>query len=231
MLTICNKTTKKNTCSSEKVVCKVYFPQDTSSLRSLTSSWPGESSDSQEIRRFNMSKTDEFVHFFKLVTANVTESPLQIQMCYLDREARWSGVDNGEQWTAALKQARKVVNKQYRQLRFRVTLRDGEAVTLRPLGITSLPNAVTQQPIIQSTSCCIVPTTNTDTYQCFASNMMSVATDFEELQRQMQLMHRQKLASDVVQGLCKKKKSKKTSSNSAALLNECWNVTKTIEVL
>ncbi|KAL0490032.1 maltodextrin phosphorylase [Acrasis kona] len=235
MLTICNKNTKKSN-SSETVVCKVYFPQDVSSLRSLTSSWPGESSDSQEIRRFNLSKNDEFVHFYNLVISSVTESS-DIKMSYLDKESRWSSVDSSEEWRAAVSQARKVVNKQYRQLRFKVTTLDGSAVTLKPLSSTRTTRS--KQSFI-STSCCIVPTTTTDTYECFASNMMSVSQDFGEFQKQMKAMRKKSSAASQQQQEKKKRKCSSSSSSSSHMIHHAdmfsnWTnaccPTKTIEVL
>jgi len=198
-----------NCLNIETVICKVYFPQSFDETHAIT--WPTSScelkqSRNKEIRRFHINNKS-FNQFFELVTSSIVEPSADVELLVLDADSDWIPVDCDEQWAAALNGARTIPSKKHKQLRVKVTTRDGSSVTPKPAG-TKKPNHV-RTSSHRNTSCCIVPT-KTEAYPCLeSSNFLSIKQDFGDLQKQMEAMRLQQQGP--VEGQQEKKKKKKTS--------------------
>lgn len=205
---ICNDD-DDNCLNIETVICKVYFPQsspeETHAITWPTASCELKQSRNKEIRRFHINNKS-FNQFFELVTSSIVEPSADVELLVLDADSDWIPVDCDEQWAAALNGARMIPNKRHKQLRVKVTARDGSSVTPKPAG-TKKPSHV-RASSRRNTSCCIIPT-KTEAYPCFESNFLSIKQDFGDLQKQMEAMRLQQQGP--VEGQQEKKKKKKTS--------------------
>jgi hypothetical protein len=213
-----------NCLNVETVVCKVYFPQNNEETHAIT--WPTVScelkqSRNKEIRRFHINNNKSFDQFFELITSSIVEPSADVELLVLGADSDWIPVDCDEQWAAALNGARIIPNKKHRQLRVKVTARDGSSVTPKPAG-TKKPSHV-RTTSRRNTSCCIVPT-KTDAYPCFeSSNFLSIKQDFCDVQKQLEAMRLQHQTIEGQQGKKKKKtsdKKKKRSSKSSDIVTQ-----------
>lgn len=204
----------------ETVICKVYFPQyDMSASHAMT--WPTSSFElsqqqNVEIRRFNVSNKS-FAQFFDLITSSIVEPSAEIELKMLESGSDWIAVRDNEQWTKALSSARRVSSKKHKQLRVKVTTRDGSSVTPKPNCGSSRKSKSSRKNV----SCCIVPT-KTEAYPCQSSaDFLSIKQDFCDLQKQMEALRLQQQGQPKEMEKRKKKKvhsekKKRTSKNAPA---------------
>jgi len=203
----------------DTIICKVYFPQyDMSSSHAMT--WPTSSFElknqqNAEIRRFNVSNKS-FTQFFDLITSSIIEPSADIEFLILEPGYDWVAVRDNEQWTRALASARKVSSKKHKQLRVKVTTRDGSSVTPKPNCGSSRKSKSAKKNV----SCCIVPT-KTEAYPCQSSaDFLSIQQDFCDLQKQMEALRQQQGQPKDMDKRKKKKaqseKKKRTSKNAPA---------------
>jgi len=207
-----------NCLDLETVICKVYFPQMGEDGHALA--WPTNSCErrqqNKEIRRFHITQNKSFKQFFDLVTSNIAEPSSDITFMVLDADMDWIPVDSEEQWVTLLNNARTMTSsKKPRQLRVKVSGRDGSCVTTKAASGTKKRAAASSK---KNTSCCIIPT-KTEAYSCVdSSNFLSIKQDFSTLQKQMEAMRLEK------QEKKKKKKvnidKKKRSSKNADIVNQ-----------
>lgn len=184
----------------ETVICKVYFPQCEGTTYSQT--WPTsayelKSQNNKEIRRFTISSNKSFGQFFDLITSSIVEPSAEVELLYLDSNSDWVSVRDNQQWTKALTSARRVTDK--KQLRVKVTTRDGTSVTPKPTSLTPR-----QKSKKHHTSCCIVPT-KTEAYSAASADFLSIKQDFGDVQKQLQMLHMQH------QGQPEKRRKKKVN--------------------
>jgi hypothetical protein len=202
----------------ETVICKVYFPQfemaGSHALTWPTSSFELKQQQNVEIRRFNVSHKS-FAQFFDLITSSIIEPSTDIECFVLDYGSDWVAVRDNEQWTKALSNARRESSKKHKQLRVKVTTRDGSSVTPKP----NCGSSRKTKSVRKNVSCCIVPT-KTEAYPCESSaNFLSIKQDFCDLQKQMEAMRLQQQGQPKEMEKRKKKKvsseKKKRSSKNA----------------
>jgi len=185
--------------------------------------WPTSSCElkqtkNKEIRRIHLNGSNKsFNHFFELVTSSIVEPSADVELLVLDADSDWIPVYSDEQWAAVLKSARTIPNKRQKQLRVKVTARDGSSVTPKPAG------AKKRTSTRRNGSCCIIPT-KTEAYPCNdSSNFLSIKQDFCDLQKQLEAMRLQKQGSEEQQEKKKKKKTsdkKKRSSKNAEIVSQ-----------
>jgi hypothetical protein len=124
------------------------------------------------------------MQFFDLITSSIVEPSAEVELLYLDSNSDWVPVRDSNQWTRALTSARRVSDK--KQLRVKVTTRDGSSVTPKPTSLSP-----PRQKSKQHTSCCIVPT-KTEAYSSVSSsNFLSIKQDFGDVQKQLQVLQQQ----------------------------------------
>jgi len=213
-----------NCLSVETVICKVYFPHNEAS-ESHSMTWPSSSCElkqlrNKEIRRFHITNKS-FNQFFDLVTSSIMEPAADVELLILDADSDWIPVDCEEQWSAALSSARTIPNKKHRQLRVKVTTRNGSSVTPKPSCGSSRTKGSKQSRTSsrRNTSCCIVPT-KPEAYSCVSSStFLSIKQDFCDLQKQMEAMRLQQQGQPK-EGQPEKKKKKKASSDKKKRSNK-----------
>jgi len=202
----------------ETVICKVYFPhigEDGRPTTWSTSSPKCEQTRNKEIRRFNLTNKS-FNQFFELVTSSIVEPSTDVELLVLDADSDWIPVYSDEQWTAVLNSARTLPNKK-KQLRVRVTGRDGSSVTPKPAGTKKRTTSRRNM-----SSCCIVPT-KTEAYPCLeSSNFLSIKQDFCAVQKQLEAMRLQQEEKQQEKKKTKKKTSdkKKRSAKNAEIVSQ-----------
>jgi len=205
----------------ETVICKVYFPhigEDGRPTTWSTSSPKCEQTRNKEIRRFNLTNKS-FNQFFELVTSSIVEPSTDVELLVLDADSDWIPVYSDEQWTAVLNTARTLPNMK-KQLRVRVTGRDGSSVTPKPAGTKKRTTTSRRN----NSSCCIIPT-KTEAYPCFeSSNFLSIKQDFCAVQQQLEAMRLQQEEKQQEKKKAKKKatsdKKKRSSSKKSEIVSQ-----------
>jgi hypothetical protein len=194
----------------ETVICKVYFPQCEATTYSQT--WPTsacelKSQNNKEIRRFTISSNKSFGQFFDIITSSIVEPSAEVELLYLDSNSDWVPVRDNNHWTRALTSARRVSDQ--KQLRVKVTTRDGSSVTPKPTSL-SPPRQKSKK-----NTCCIVPT-KTEAYSAVSSsNFLSIKQDFGDVQKQLQVLQLQHQGQQPEKRRKKKVNSEKKSKRSA----------------
>jgi len=212
----CNDNDDDNCFTIETVICKVYFPQMDAGACRTTSSCELKQTRNKEIRRFHINNHNSFRHFFDLVTSSIVEPSADVELLVMDADSDWIPIDCDEQWAAVLNGARTIPTKKHKQLRFKVTARDGTCVTPKPCTSrqTKSKHGRTSSGR-RNASCCIVPT-KTEAYPCLSSDFLSIKQDFGDLQKQMEAMRLQQQGPTEGQEKKKKKSDKKKRSSKNA---------------
>jgi len=124
----------------ETVVCKIYFPPSKGEDGNRALMWPTSScqnqQNNQEIRRIHIENNKSFDQFFEMVASAIVEPSTDIELLVQDADSDWIPVYSDEQWNAVLNNVQSLANKKQRQLRVKVTGRNGSSVTPKPSSCT-----------------------------------------------------------------------------------------------